>query len=123
MAQRNRKRRRPNKEHGYGFPGMIAGAFVVVVLGLTYVWLGSRSDQLGREINALERHQQELNNAFRQEESRWARMRSPQGLESALRRWNIEMQWPTREQVVWLPAEEEYDDGLARHKVGSGLNL
>lgn len=123
MAQRNRKKRRTNKQHGYGFPGMIAAAFLVVVLGLTYVWIGSRCEQLGREIRVLEARQHELSNAFRQEESRWARMRSPQGLESALRRWNLDMQWPARGQVVWLPAEEAYDDGLAQHKVRSGLTL
>lgn len=123
MTQRNRKKRKSNRRHGYGFPGMIAGAFLIVAVGLTYVWLGCRCEQLGKEIKQLEVRRQELINAYRQEESRWAQMRSSHGLEAALKRWNIEMQWPRRDQVVWIPAEEPYIDGLAQHRTTTDLAL
>jgi hypothetical protein len=99
MSRRNRKKRL----HGSAFPVPFAGVAVAfVALALTYVWLGSRCDRLGQEIKTLETERVELNKKYMNAEFRWASLKSPQSLETALAAHQISMDWPSHEQVVLM---------------------
>ncbi|MCX7590969.1 MAG: hypothetical protein N2255_05005 [Kiritimatiellae bacterium] len=100
MQRRNRRK----KVHTFPLPIPFAGVLsLLVILGIAYVWLHARCEQVGREIRALERHQTELQKRLAYEEFRWARMRSPEGIAAALARHRITMDWPRPEQIVLIP--------------------
>jgi len=108
MADRKRKgsRRKKNtrkRVHGVMFPRRAVGLVVIIAFSaLSYLWLFTRCDALGRELKGLEQEQTQLERKYLNEEYRWMRMKSPQNLEKTLARCGIDMTWPRRDQVVWL---------------------
>ena len=112
MARRNRKRKKANTVI---CPAPLAGIVVVAVsLGLGYVWLGSRCEAVGRDIQALERGRELLGNKYVNEAYRWTRLKSPGNIERALARHGIKMHWPARGQVVRLYDAGDLYDQLAQ---------
>jgi len=108
MIRRNRKKRRND---GFIFPAPFSGTVVMLlILGLTYVWLECRCQFLGREIAELERQQAALEKSLASEEYRWTQMKSLPNVERELERHGIIMGWPERGQVRRLRAEEVYGD-------------
>ena len=87
------------------FPVLLANVLVLVaVLGLSYMWLCSRCDALGRDIKVKE---QELNVARKglvSEQDRWSTITSPQNLRDAIRRHQLNMKMPEGQQVVKVGA-------------------
>ena len=99
MIRRNRKKRM----HGFVLPAPYAGLVVAgAVLALAYVWLSCRCDSLGRDIRGLESEKAQLKKELQNEESRWAKTKSPGSIETALAKYNIVMTWPRQDQVVRL---------------------
>ncbi|NQT91520.1 MAG: hypothetical protein HQ559_02075 [Lentisphaerae bacterium] len=100
MARKNRKKTRTD---GFVFPAPFAGVLVLIsTLALAYVWLCGRCETLGEELGALEKKGEELGESFVKEQYKWTRLKSPRNLERRLAALDIQMQWPSREQVVHL---------------------
>jgi len=106
MRKKNRKK---NRKGGFLFPVPLAGIIALVCgLGLAYVWLGCGCESLGRELKDLEGQRAVALKKYRNEECRWAWMKSPRNMERSLSRHGLAMTWPRRDQVVRL-----YDPGDA----------
>jgi len=102
MSWRPRRNRRV-KVDGFLLPRPFAGIVVfVAATALVFLWLSSRSEALGREIEKLEQEQARLNKKLLNEEYKWSRLKSPKHIEETLARYGIEMSWPNRDQVIWL---------------------
>ena len=84
----------------------------VSVAALSYLWLCARCEELGREINGLEKQQVSLTKKFLNEEYKWVRLKSPQSIEASLARCGLSMTWPRRDQVVWLADSHVQEDQL-----------
>ncbi len=103
MAGKRKRRNRKKRVDGFVVSKNFAGILVFVsVAALSYLWLCSRCDELGREIKTLEGEQVQLENKFLNEEYKWMSMKSPSKLENTLLHYGISMTWPRRDQVVWL---------------------
>ena len=111
-----RRKNRKKKQDGFIFPVPFAGIVVMLAsVGLVYVWLGCRCEQIGGEITKLEKVQAELRKQLVNEEYRWSRLRAPHSVETALARCGIVMDWPRGNQVVRLfDADNRYEVGLRR---------
>ena len=111
MAKRRKRRNRKKRVDGFIFPGSFAGVLVFAsVAALSYLWLCSRCEELGREIKTLETQQVELTKKFLNEEYKWMRLKSPKSIEDSLARCGIAMTWPRRDQVMWLADARIRDD-------------
>jgi hypothetical protein len=100
MPRQNRKKGRPR---GVPIPAPFAAMVVVAaVAALVYIWLGCCEDALGREIKEREAMRDELARRIVNEESKWAEMKSPAGMERALTRWGLCMTWPRHAHIVYL---------------------
>jgi hypothetical protein len=99
--RRKNSRRKKKNQVQVPFPVVLANVLVLVaVLGLSYIWLCSRCEALGREIKKKEA---ELNAARRRcnnEQMRWEVMTSPSNLRRAIKQAGLDMQMPTDAQVV-----------------------
>jgi hypothetical protein len=99
---RGRKNRRKQSE-GFIFPAPFAAILgLVAVISLSYLWLCGRCEAIGSRIKQLEdrkieRHKQVIN-----EEYKWANMKSPATVEAMLKKFNLAMAWPEKDQVVRL---------------------
>ena len=101
-AKRKTKKRKTKKNQvQVPFPVLLANVLVLVaVLGLSYMWLCSRCDALGKEIKSKE---VELNAAQKRlvnEQDRWSSITSPANLQRAIRKHNLDMSMPREKQVV-----------------------
>ena len=83
------------------FPVLLANVLVLVaVLGLSYMWLCSRCDALGREIKAKERELVTAQKRLVNEQDRWSTITSPQNLRDAIKRHGLAMTMPEDGRVV-----------------------
>ncbi|HMP72414.1 MAG TPA: hypothetical protein PKE55_04040 [Kiritimatiellia bacterium] len=101
---RNRLRTRTRKTvqvrlyHGASLLALLVAA----VLSLAYLSLGARSEELGREINRLEKRLEAVRRDVQNEEFKWSHLTSPGELEKLFKRHNIVMSWPPPENIVRL---------------------
>ena len=110
MARRNKKK---NSE-GIPFPAPFAVVLAILsVLSICYLFLGVRCMSIGEDIKTLETEQENLNKIRLNEEYKWSEMKSPRNMLSAMRQHNLEMDWPTRDQIVYLDVHADYTDGLS----------
>lgn len=95
-ATRNRK-----AEVNVPFPVMLANVLVLMaVVGLCYVWLCARCEQLGQEIKQLEIQQVQTRRQLISEEQRWAARLAPANFERILRQHGLAMSMPDERQIV-----------------------
>ena len=103
-------RKRQNKKKTQNtmlLPAPLAGlAIIILTCAVGRVYLKSRCERIGKEIQALEVTREKLRNQFINEKCRWTRMKSPQSIEAALDRHNINMALPRNDQVVWVYERE-----------------
>ena len=97
-----RKKKRMKKNHvRVPFPVVLANILVLVaVLGLSYMWLCSRCDALGREIKRKEAELGEAHRRYVTEQDVWSSMTSPANLERAIRKHKLDMIMPRERQVI-----------------------
>lgn len=89
-------------------PAPLAGlAIVILTCAVGRVWLKSRCNRIGKEIQVLETERKKLRNQFVNEKCRWTRMKSPRSIEAALARHNINMALPRNDQIVWVYERED----------------
>lgn len=83
------------------FPVLLANVLVLVaVLGLSYMWLCSRCDALGKEIKRKEAELISANKRLTNEQDRWSSITSPANLERAIRKQGLAMTMPTENQIM-----------------------
>ncbi len=103
MAARRKKSRRKTKKNQVQvpFPVVLANVLVLVaVLGLSYMWLCSRCDALGREIKNKEAELAKAQKRLVNEQDRWSGLTSPLNLQRAIRERGLNMEMPSQKQVV-----------------------
>jgi hypothetical protein len=83
------------------FPVLLANVLVLVaVLGLSYMWLCSRCDTLGRDIKDKEAELAAAHKRLVSEQERWSSITSPANLERAIRKHQLSMSMPRDSQVI-----------------------
>lgn len=96
----NRKRTKKNQVQ-VPFPVVLANVLVLVaVLGLSYMWLCSRCDALGRDIKNKEADLAAAQKRLVNEQDRWSSITSPLNLQRAIRKHSLDMVMPRETQVV-----------------------
>ena len=102
MAKK-RKTKKKMKRHQaqVPFPVLLANILVLVaVLGLSYMWLCSRCDALGKGIKRKEAELAAAQKRLVNEQDRWSSITSPANLERAIRKHRLGMSMPREDQVV-----------------------
>ena len=99
--RRNRKRQVRVKF----LPVPAAGVIVLAAsVALSYLFMDSKSAQLGQEIRKCEQKYTALENERVREAARWNEKKTPEKLERAMLQHGILMTYPTAEQVVRMDA-------------------
>ncbi|MFH0909032.1 MAG: hypothetical protein V1929_09740 [bacterium] len=96
---RNRLRKKNSSETAFLW------ILAVVLLGattlaLSYLWLCSGCDDLGRRLKHLEQQKLALQRRIVNEEYKWSNMTSPQNMEKLLQRHGLVMTWPSEKSIV-----------------------
>jgi len=101
MATKRKNKKTKKNQVQVPFPVLLANVLVLVaVLGLSYMWLCSRCDALGKEIKGKERELLAADKRFKNELDRWSQITSPANLERAIRDHNLDMAMPRDAQIV-----------------------
>lgn len=101
VAKRSSKTKSKKKQARVPFPSMLAYMLVAVtVLGLSYVWVCTRCDALGKEIKRKEAELAAAQKRLVNEQDRWSSITSPANLERAIRKHRLAMTMPKENQVV-----------------------
>ena len=97
------------------FPVLLANLLVLVaVLGLSYMWLCSRCDALGKDIKSKEKELTTVQKRLVNEQDRWSYITSPANLERAIKKHGLEMAMPREAQIVRV--RYQVADSLAYNK-------
>jgi len=75
---------------------------LVFGVGLSYLWLCSRTEALARQINLEEQGLEDLRRKVAAEEVRWNDLMGPRNLRRALKEHHLTMKWPEPHQVVHI---------------------
>lgn len=103
-----RKKNRKKTQNTMLLPAPLAGvAIVVLTCAVGRVWLKSRCDRIGEDIQVLDTERKKLRNQYINEKCRWTRMKSPQSIEAALAKHSIDMALPRNDQIVWVYERED----------------
>jgi len=103
--RRTRSRNRNRKLHAEGFrmPATFSLLMVLVFgVGLSYLWLCSRTEALARQIKIEEQGLEDLRRQVAAEEVRWNDLVGPRNLRNALKKQNLTMNWPEPHQVIHI---------------------
>ena len=123
MAAKRKSSRKKKKKNQVQvpFPVLLANVLVLVaVLGLSYMWLCSRCDALGREIKKKEDALLAAQKRLVTEQDLWSSMTSPLNLQRAILRHGLDMEMPGDKQVVKVG---RWDVGSKTAMTGSRLVL
>jgi hypothetical protein len=114
MAAKRRKKKMKKNQVKVPFPVVLANILVLVaVLGLSYMWLCSRCDALGKEIKRKETELREAQKRYINEQDVWSSMTSPANLQRAIRKHRLNMSMPRENQNVRVEYQHENDTALA----------
>jgi hypothetical protein len=99
--RRQPKRKTRKAEVQIPFPKLLANVLVLVaVLGICYVGLCARCDQLGAEIKRLEKARKVARLQVINEQDRWSNLLAPANFERALRHHHLAMSLPDDRRIV-----------------------
>ena len=68
---------------------------------------------IGEEIKMLEAQQQDLNKIKMNEDYKWSQAKSPRKLLAALNKHQLQMDWPRRDQIVYVDDNAMFEENLA----------
>lgn len=116
-----RKKRQAKKKHvQVPFPVLLANVLVVVgVLGLSYMWLCSRCDALGKEIRKKESELYAAQKRLINEQDRWSYQTSPSKLEQAIRKHGLGMVMPSESQIVRVRYQNDLESDVASSRMAN----
>ena len=101
MVKKRKNSRKKKNQVQVPFPVVLANVLVLVaVLGLSYMWLCSCCDALGRDIKKLEAELSAAQKRCNNEQMRWEVMTSPSNLRRAIQQNGLNMKMPTEAQIV-----------------------
>jgi hypothetical protein len=101
MATKRKNKNMKKNQARVPFPVLLANVLVLVaVLGLSYMWLCSRCDALGKEIKRREIELAAAQKRLVNEQDRWSSITSPGNLERAIKRHGLGMSMPRERQIV-----------------------
>ena len=101
--KRGRNRNRKLHADGFRMPATFSLLMVLVFgVGLSYLWLCSRTEALARQINVEEQGLEDLRRQVAAEEVRWNDLVGPRNLRKALKEQNLTMNWPEPDQVIHI---------------------
>jgi hypothetical protein len=108
MATKRKKKKMKKNQVQVPFPVLLANILVLVaVLGLSYMWLCSRCDALGKDIKNKEREltasQKRLVNA----QDRWSYITSPANLKRAIKKHQLDMVMPRESQIIRVRYQQD----------------
>jgi hypothetical protein len=98
MARINRKKN--TAEQQIIPPRVILTVLTVIGIGMGYLGIKARCEQLGSDIKKLESSCEISQRRMENEESKWAGLMTPRSIEEALTRHGLNLTWPRRGQVV-----------------------
>ncbi len=117
MATKRKKKKMKKNQVQVPFPVLLANVLVLVaVLGLSYMWLCSRCDALGKEIKRKEAELTAAQKRLVSEQDHWSGITSPANLERAIRKHDLKMVMPREEQIVRVGYQRTKDTTLAFSK-------
>lgn len=112
MATKRKKRKTKKNQVQVPFPVFLANVLVLVaVLGLSYMWLCSRCDALGKEIKTMERTLATAEKRLGNEQERWSHLTSPVNLKRAMKKYGLDMSMPRDHQIVKVSYQRSSDGG------------
>jgi hypothetical protein len=101
MATKRKKKKMKKNQVQVPFPVLLANVLVLVaVLGLSYMWLCSRCDALGKDIKSKEKELAAVQKRLVNEQDRWSYITSPANLKSAIKKHRLDMVMPREAQIV-----------------------
>ena len=110
MAAKRKKKKAKKNQVKVPFPVLLANVLVLVaVLGLSYMFLCSRCDALGKEIKGKERELTASQKRLVNEQDRWSYITSPANLERAIRKHRLNMVMPREAQIVRVSYQRAND--------------
>lgn len=101
MVRRKRVNAKRNPKALVPVP-LVALLVVVGAVSLVYLWLCSRCEGLAREIQQMERQNEELQRRAVNEHYKWLNLHSLREVQTALVRHGIQMDWPDGRRVIHL---------------------
>jgi hypothetical protein len=109
MARKRKNRRRSKRAPARAvFPGVLAGLLVpAMVMALCYLWVGTRCEVLGQEIQQLEDQKLELGKRLTVEQNRWANLLSPASFDRVLQRHGLRMSRPSENRIVRISSADD----------------
>ena len=114
MATKRKKKKMKKNQVQVPFPVLLANVLVLVaVLGLSYMWLCSRCDALGKEIKRKEAELTAAQKRLVNEQDHWSGITSPANLERAIRKHDLKMVMPREEQIVRVGYQRTKNSSLA----------
>lgn len=114
MAKKRKKKKMKKNQVQVPFPVLLANILVLVaVLGLSYMWLCSRCDALGKEIKRKEAELTAAQKRLVAEQDRWSCVTSPANLERAIKKHKLNMVIARVEQNVPVDYQRTRDSALA----------
>jgi hypothetical protein len=97
------RRNRKLQSQGFLFPAREASLLVVLTaFALGYLWLCSSTEALSKQIKVEEHELEQLRRKVAHEEVLWNDMIGPRSLRLALRKHNLDMNWPRNNQVIHI---------------------
>ena len=100
-TKRKTKKKTKKNQVQVPFPVVLANVLVLVaVLGLSYMWLCSRCDALGKNIKHKEAELYTAQKRLVNEQDRWSSITSPGNLQRAIKKYNLGMIMPRENQVT-----------------------
>ncbi|RKX43122.1 MAG: hypothetical protein DRP64_08680 [Verrucomicrobia bacterium] len=110
MATKRKKKKMKKNQVQVPFPVLLANILVLVaVLGLSYMWLCSRCDALGKEIGDRESKLATARKHLEDERDRWSTITSPLNLERTIKKHRLHMVMSSEEQRINVRYQRESD--------------
>ena len=105
MAVKRKNKKMKKNQVKVPFPVLFANALMLVmVMGLSYMWLCSRCDSLGKEIKRKENELTAAQKRLVGEQDRWSSITSPANLQRAIRKHHLGMVMPGEKQIIRVGA-------------------
>lgn len=112
MATNRKKKKMKKNQVKVPFPVLLANVLVLVaVLGLSYMWLCSQCDALGKDIKRKEGELAAGQKRLVSEQDRWSYITSPANLERAIKKHRLDMVLPREEQIVRVRYQNDAGNG------------
>ena len=97
------KKNRKKDSDGFIFPAPLAGILgAVAMIALCYLWLCSRCEALGSQLQTLEDNRRAAHQRRVNEECKWSNAKSPGNILALLQEKHLSMNYPEESRVVRL---------------------